>query len=643
MQSFRDLFGDESPLAGTVPGFRPRAAQAMMAEAVADALAAQEPLVVEAGTGIGKTFAYLIPTLASGRRTIISTGTRALQDQLFHRDLPTVTRAIGQPLSTALLKGRANYLCLHRLDQAAGAPAAARFRRELAVLERWKHETRSGDRREVVEIEEESGVWPLVTSTAENCLGQKCPFFDDCFVVHARRAAQKADVVVVNHHLLLADLAMKEEGFVDFLPGAEALILDEAHQIPDLATRFFGIMAGTRQVENLLDDAAAFTFALGGSELRQAIGSVADAVRGVVAAAPREAGRYELAGQRGVLAEPLGALRGRLSELHEVLQDVAGESAEVEAVAEQLYDLHTRLTAATDEDEEAGLYWFEVSRRSVRFHLTPLDVAGRLRALIDMSEAPWIFTSATLAVGEDFSHFLGRMGLGEARTLQFPSPYRLDERARIYLPPGLPQPSARGYTEAAMEAAAPLLEMTAGGLFFLFTSYRALGIAADWWGERRERLGGRELLVQGEAPRADLLERFRAAGNAVLLGTGTFWEGVDVRGTALTGVVIDKLPFTSPGDPLLMARTEFIRRQGGNPFMEHQLPEAVLAMKQGVGRLIRDHADYGAIVLCDPRIGTRRYGPVFLQALAPMAAVTEREALAEFYARHEAAGAAVAS
>ncbi len=643
MQSFRDLFGDESPLAATVPGFRPRAAQAMMAEAVADALATSEPLVIEAGTGIGKTFAYLIPTLGSGRRTIISTGTRALQDQLFHRDLPTVTRAIGQPLSTALLKGRANYLCLQRLEQAEGSAAAGRYRRELAVLQRWKHETASGDRREVVDIEEESGVWPHVTSTAENCLGQKCPFFDDCFVVHARRAAQKADVVVVNHHLLLADLALKEEGFVDFLPGAEALILDEAHQLPDLATRFFGIAAGTRQVENLLDDAAAFTFTLGGAELRQAIGAVADAVRGVVGAAPREAGRYELGGQRGVLAGPLGELRGCLAELHEALQDVAGESAEVEAVAGQLYDLLARLTTATDEDEEAGLYWFDVSRRSVRFHLTPLDVAGRLRALIDLSEAPWVFTSATLAVGEDFSHFLSRMGLDGARTLQFPSPYRLAERARIYLPRGLPQPSARGYTEAAMEAAAPLLTMTAGGLFFLFTSYRALGLAAEWWAERRERLGGRELLVQGEAPRADLLERFRAAGNAVLLGTGTFWEGVDVRGTALTGVVIDKLPFTSPGDPLLMARTEFIRRQGGNPFMEHQLPEAVLAMKQGVGRLIRDHDDYGAIVLCDPRIGTRRYGGVFLEALAPMTTVTEPAALAEFYARHEADAAAVAS
>jgi len=643
MQSFRDLFGDESPLAGTVAGFRPRAAQAMMAEAVADALAASEPLVIEAGTGIGKTFGYLIPTLGSGRRTIISTGTRALQDQLFHRDLPTVTRAIGQPLSTALLKGRANYLCLHRLEQAEGAAVAGRYRRELAVLQRWKHETASGDRREVVEIEEESGVWPHVTSTAENCLGQKCPFFDDCFVVRARRAAQKADVVVVNHHLLLADLALKEEGFVDFLPGAEALILDEAHQLPDLATRFFGIAAGTRQVENLLDDAVAFTIAPGGAELRQAIGVVADAMRGVVAAAPREAGRYELAGQRGALAGPLGELRRRLGELHEALQDVAGESAEAQAVAEQLYDLHARLTTATDEDEEEGLYWFDVSRRSVRFHLTPLDVAERLRTLIDRSEASWVFTSATLAVGEDFSHFLGRMGLDGARTLQFPSPYRLAERARIYLPAGLPQPSARGYTEAAMEAAAPLLEMTAGGLFFLFTSYRALGLAADWWGERRERLGGRELLVQGEAPRADLLERFRAAGNAVLLGTGTFWEGVDVRGSALTGVVIDKLPFTSPGDPLLMARTEFIRRQGGNPFMEHQLPEAVLAMKQGAGRLIRDHDDYGAIVLCDPRIGTRRYGGVFLRALAPMTTVTEPEALAEFYARHEAGAAAVAT
>ncbi len=635
MQSYRDLLGPESPLSGTVTGFRPRPAQGLMAEAVAEALDAGEPLVVEAGTGIGKTFAYLIPALSGGRRTIISTGTRALQDQLFHRDLPTVTRAIGRPLSTALLKGRSNYLCLHRLEQTAGSSAAARYGRELARLEAWRHETRSGDRREAVAIEEESGVWPLVTSTSENCLGQKCPFFDDCFVVRARRAAQKADVVVVNHHLLLADLALKEEGFVDFLPGVEALILDEAHQIPDLATRFFGITAGTRQIENLLQDVAGATFAFGGGDLREAIGGATRALRDVLAAAPSEPGRFELGAQLGVLREPLAALRGALSELAAALADLAGESAEVEALSEQLFDLQSRLSAATDTDEEAGLYWFDVGRRSVRFHLTPLDVAARLRALMAMSDAAWVFTSATLAVGENFSHFLGRMGLDDARTLQFPSPYRLRERARIYLPSGLPAPAAHGYTEAVMGAAAPLLRMTAGGLFFLFTSYRALGIAADWWRERSELLAGRELLVQGDAPRGDLLERFRAAGNAVLLGTATFWEGVDVRGAALTGVVIDKLPFTSPGDPLLMARSEFIRRQGGNPFMEHQLPEAVLALKQGAGRLIRDHGDYGAIVLCDPRIRSRRYGSLFLEALAPITVTDDRDDLAAFYADFE--------
>ncbi|MEJ2603043.1 MAG: ATP-dependent DNA helicase [Gammaproteobacteria bacterium] len=643
MQSFRDLLGPESPLGATLGGFRPRPAQGMMAEAVAEALDAGDPLVVEAGTGIGKTFAYLIPALASDRRTIISTGTRALQDQLYHRDLPTVTRAIGRPVSTALLKGRANYLCLYRLEQVAGTSAAARYGRELADLERWRHETRSGDRREAVAIQEESGVWPLVTSTSENCLGQKCPFFDDCFVVRARRAAQKADVVVVNHHLLLADLALKEEGFVDFLPGVEALILDEAHQIPDLATRFFGISGGSRQAENLLQDLAAASLALGGSGLREAIGEATIAVRNVVAAAPSEPGRYELGAQVGVLHEPLASLRAALGDLVTALADVAGESAEAEALSEQLHDLHARLTAATDSDEEAGLYWFDVSRRSVRFHLTPLDVAPRLRALIDMSAAAWVFTSATLAVGEDFGHFLGRMGLDDARTLQFPSPYRLRERARVYLPRGLPAPAAPGYTEAAMSAAAPLLGMTGGGLFFLFTSYRALGIAADWWRDRAELLADRKLLVQGEAPRGDLLERFRAAGNAVLLGTSTFWEGVDVRGSALTGVVIDKLPFTSPGDPLLMARTEFIRRRGGNPFMEHQLPEAVLSLKQGAGRLIRDHDDYGVVVLCDPRIRSRRYGALFLEALAPMAVTDERDELASFYATFEGTAEAAVS
>lgn len=642
MHDFRDLFGDDSPLTRSVPGFRPREAQALMAEAVADALGAQAPVVIEAGTGIGKTFAYLIPTLSSGRRAIISTGTRALQDQLFHRDLPTVTRAIGQPVSVALLKGRANYLCLYRLDQAESSATASRYSRELATLRRWRHETRSGDRREAVEIAEDSGVWPLVTSTAENCLGQKCTFFEECFVAKARRTAQKADVVVVNHHLLLADLAMKEEGFADFLPGAEALILDEAHQIPDLATQFFGLAVGTRQIENLLEVITVTTFAIGSSSLREAIGDVSDAIRAVLGGCPKAQGRYEFGGQLGTLHEPVSALRSRLVALSDALESLGGDSAELEALSEQLFDMIGRLTAATSADEEEGLHWLDVSRRSVRFHLTPLDISGRLSALIDMSEAAWVFTSATLAVGEDFSHFLSRIGLGGARTLQFPSPYLLGERSRVYLPPSLPSPSARGYTEAAMEAAAPLLSMTSGGIFFLFTSHRALGLAADWWRERRRILGNRELLVQGEAPRADLLERFRAAGNAVLLGTGTFWEGVDVRGSALTAVVIDKLPFTSPGDPLLMARSEFIRRQGGNPFMDHQLPEAVLAMKQGVGRLIRDHTDYGVVMLCDPRIRTRPYGKLFLDALAPMPAVADIGIVEAFFDGFEG-GAGVAA
>ncbi len=642
MPDLATVFSSNGLLAAHLPDFSYRAPQARMAELVDQALTEGGHAVIEAGTGIGKTFAYLIPALSAGCRTIISTGTRALQDQLFHRDLPTVTRAVGQPVSTALLKGRANYLCHYRLEQAPAAPGARRLRRELAVLSRWRQATSSGDRREVTEIAEDSDVWPLVTSTAENCLGQKCPFFDDCFVVKARRAAQKADVVVVNHHLLLADLALKEEGFVDFLPGSDALILDEAHQIPDLATRFFGTAAGTRQIENLIEDIAVQTFAAGSTELRNCLGDLGGALRELTAACPREPGRYELAQSIGELTSPLERLRSAMATLDEAMEPAAAQSAELEALAEQLLELRQRLTLATTPDEEAGLQWFDVSRRSVRFHLTPLDVAGRLRALIELSEAAWIFTSATLAVGEDFSHFLGRVGLDDARTLQFPSPYRLAERSRIYLPPPLPAPSARGYTEAAMEASAPVVEFTTGGVFFLFTSYRALNIAAGWWKDRPDRLDGRLLLVQGDAPRADLLERFRGAGNAILLGTGTFWEGVDVRGPALTAVVIDKLPFTSPGDPLLMARSEFIRRRGGNPFTEHQLPEAVLAMKQGAGRLIRDHDDYGAIILCDPRLRSRSYGRVFLEALAPMPAITDIGELAAFFRAFEP-GAGVAT
>lgn len=636
MTAISEYFGADSPLGKTLPGFKPRAGQAWMAEAVAETLAESGQLVVEAGTGTGKTFAYLVPALLSGKKTIISTGTKALQDQLYHRDLPLVSRAIGRPVTTALLKGRANYLCLHRLEDVAPQLATHAMAGDLDAVREWRHRTRSGDRAELTDVAEDAAVWPLVTSTADNCLGAECPLYQECHVVRARRAAQEADLVVVNHHLLLADLAFREEGFVEFLPGAEAIILDEAHQLPDLAAQFFGISIGSRELKRLGDELRAATLGLGQPELQRRLDDMAQAVRELRAEAPRDEGRYELSALREALHLPLVTLVAAMKTLLEGLETVDDGSAELEKLHERLWNATERLQHLNDDESWEGLRWLDVGKRNVRLHLTPLDVSARLGGLFGTGTQAWVFTSATLAVGEDFGHFTNRTGLGEARCLAFPSPYALAENALIWLPPGLPNPSDRGHTDAVMESVAPLLEYTTGGMFCLFTSHRALNAARRWCRANRRALRGRRLLVQGDGPRDDLLRRFRDSGSAVLLGTGTFWEGVDVRGPALTVVAIDKLPFASPADPLMMARLEYIRRSGGNGFTEHQLPQAALALKQGAGRLLRDDSDYGVIVLCDPRIASKSYGRLFLDSLAPMPHTDALDSVHAFLARHEA-------
>ena len=607
-----------------------------MAEAVAEAIANRDKLVVEAGTGTGKTFAYLIPALMSGRKTIISTGTKALQDQLYHRDLPLVSKAVGRPVTTALLKGRANYLCRQRLDQVTD-PASALLD-DLNEIREWRHRTTSGDKAELIDVPEDSPIWPLVTSTADNCLGQKCPEYSKCHVVKARKSAQEADLVVVNHHLLLADLAMKEEGFVEFLPGAEAIILDEAHQIPDLAVQFFGISLGSREIERLVEETRTATLPFSQPELNRRIDALHAAIRNLRADAPRNEGRHELSEVMNELREPLNKLNHAIHDAQTAVADIADTSVELEKIHDQLAAIAERLTILMNDDTWDGLRWLEIHPRSLRLHLTPLDVSAKLNGLIDNEFQSWIFTSATLAVGEDFSHFGARMGLAGVAGLTFPSPFSLDQNGLIYLPENLPQPSDPGHTDAMLEAVTPLLDFTKGGMFCLFTSHRALNNAKKWFKTHKSTLRGRTLIAQGDAPRDDLLRRFRQIGDAVLLGTGSFWEGVDVRGPALSVVAIDKLPFASPADPLMMARLEYLRRQGANGFMEHQLPLAALSLKQGAGRLLRDQTDYGVVVLCDPRITEKRYGKMFLQCLEPMPSTSALNEVSSFLAAHERKG-----
>jgi ATP-dependent DNA helicase DinG len=634
--NYQEVFGAEGPLARAIPGYAYRSEQAAMAAGVGRALTRGEPLIVEAGTGTGKTFAYLVPALLSGLSIIISTGTRTLQDQLFHRDVPLLARALGMPVKMALLKGRANYLCRHRLELATvqrslfpGERGSARF---LARVSRWAAVTKSGDLSELTDLPEQSPAWPQITSTRENCLGQECPQFSRCHVMEARRAAQAAQVVVVNHHLLLADLALKDEGFGDLLPGAQAVILDEAHQVPEIAAQFFGQTWSVRQVQLLLRDASAEMNGAGvrAPEAASAVSAVESLLEELRTSLRGGAGRYEWASLTDAFFDALPALRAALEAVATELEGL-GAGPGTANCARRAAALASGLEALIEMPEEDGIRWVDANQNGMSLQFTPFEVAERLRGYVDARPCAWVFTSATLAIGDDFAHFATRIGLPEARTLKIDSPFDYRRQARIYLPRGMPEPQHPSYAKKFIDACAPLIEASGGRAFLLYTSYRALadGVAAL---QARFPEPDFPVLVQGQAPREALLHRFRELGNAVLLATGSFWEGVDVKGQALSIVAIDKLPFASPDDPLLRARLEGIRRRGGNPFLEYQLPQAVLALKQGVGRLIRDVDDFGVIVIGDPRVVTKPYGAVFLDSLPPSPRINDGAAGADFLA-----------
>jgi ATP-dependent DNA helicase DinG len=631
---YKDIFTLGGPLARAIPHYAYRPEQAVMAKAVGAALARLEPLIVEAGTGTGKTFAYLIPALLSGRSVIISTGTRTLQDQLFRRDVPMLAKALGLPAKLALLKGRTNYLCRHRLELATQQGALLGpergMARLLARVSRWAATTKSGDLAELTDLPEQSPIWPSITSTRENCLGQECPQFSRCHVIEARRNAQAADIVVVNHHLLLADLALKDEGFGDLLPGAEAVILDEAHQVPDIAAQFFGQTWSVRQVQVLMRDITAelSAAAIRAPSLVESVLAVDGHLDGLRFALSLKQGRYEWANLPDTFLDALPEIETALSALGAQLEGLGGGAGTANC-ARRAAHLANTLAQLRELSDEAGLRWVEAGVNGLTLQFTPFEIAERLREYVESRPCAWIFTSATLAIATDFSHFAERIGLNDARTLCIDSPFDYREQARIFLPPRMPDPQDPTFADRFIEACAPLIETCGGRAFLLYTSYRGLaeGVRAL---KARFPNPAFPVLVQGEAPREALLNRFRELGNAVLLATGSFWEGVDVKGDALSIVAIDKLPFAAPDDPLLKARLEGIRRRGGNPFYEYQLPQAVLALKQGVGRLIRDFDDFGVIVLGDPRIATKAYGRVFLESMPPSPVLSDVAVAAQF-------------
>jgi ATP-dependent DNA helicase DinG len=627
------LLGQDGPFAGLLPGFAPRDEQIRMAVAVEKMLDENSTLVVEAGTGIGKTLAYLVPALQSGQRCIVSTGTKTLQDQLFFRDLPLVVQALRLPVKSALLKGRANYLCLHRMDLAVtdGRLPSREAVTELAAVREWSAKTKDGDLSITPVISEESGLLPLVTSTPDNCLGSECPRFEECFVAIARREAQDADVVVVNHHLLFADMAIKQSGFGEVLPGANAFIIDEAHLAPETASRFFSLSLSSRQVEDLCRDILAECSELSGA-LITIKDPVADCQQKLKELSLAMSMRHEDRGSwRELLRDDgirtaLQALDIAVAGLASAMTGLEGRSRGMDNNLERLQQLLACFDRLDGEASKAEVRWFERRGRGFALHITPLEVADEFGSYRQESGAAWLFTSATLAVGGDFSHFTQQLGLMEAETLLLDSPFDYPNHALMWLPTDLPEPRDHQFVPRLLDIVVPLLEASEGRAFLLFTSHRALREAAGLLADRVDF----PLFVQGEQPRSLLLENFRASGNGVLLGSASFWEGVDVIGEALSLVVIDKLPFAAPDDPVIEARSDQLRRSGGNPFMQLYLPAAVIALKQGAGRLIRDVNDRGVLVICDPRLSTRSYGSVFRNSLPPMREAADQGEVEKF-------------
>jgi ATP-dependent DNA helicase DinG len=639
------LFDANGPLSQSVAGFRPRKSQTEMAKAIAEAIATQKTLVAEAGTGTGKTFAYLAPALQWGGKVIVSTGTKNLQDQLFLRDIPTVRKALNIPVSVALLKGRANYVCHFHLERTLqnGRMTAREDVGYLREISRFVKTTSSGDKAELSKVPESAGIWNLVTSTRDTCLGAECQYYQDCFVMKARKEAQQADVVVVNHHLFFADVALKDTGVAELLPSANTIVFDEAHQLPETASLFFGETVSTSQVLELCRDVLAegLAHARDGAEWPKVVSPVERAARDLRLAFPQDFVRLAV-GQIAPSSEFFPALEKLKEEMQGMIGTLEGQAERAETIEQcrvRALEIFTKLATwnagGSAQEGQEKVLWVEAFSSSMHLHQTPLSIAPIFSKQREGSPRAWIFTSATLAVKNDFNHYMSQMGLWDEPAQSWPSPFDYERQGLLYVPENLPQPNSFDYTDAVIDAALPMIEAAGGRTFLLCTTIRAVNRAAE---RLREEFEKRKLpfplMVQGEAGRTELLDRFRASGNGVLIGSQSFWEGVDVRGDALSLVIIDKLPFSPPDDPVLAARIEAIEKKGLNGFIHHQLPEAIINLKQGAGRLIRDETDRGVLMICDPRLISKPYGRRIWQSLPPFKRTRDAATAMAFFAPH---------
>ena len=655
------LFGPSGPLASRIPDFRHRDSQIEMAEKIEATINRAGVLIAEAGTGTGKTFAYLVPALRSGGKVVISTGTKTLQDQLFHRDIPTVIDALGIPVSIALLKGRANYVCLHHLEAAAvdGRFTSREDIKYIQIIKRFANRSLdgggTGDRAELADVPERAGAWNHAVSTRENCLGSQCSRYEECFVMKARKKAMDAEVVVVNHHLFFADLVLKDDGAQDLLPACNTVIFDEAHQLPSTATLFFGESVSTSQLIELARDTRlmGIQHAADFKDLQEGAGVLDLAARDLRLSVSEDFAKLpgQVVCSRDGFADAYTDAQQALAELRALLESQADRAQELANCMERADEFAQRMASWQDKSIEGYVRWAEAFSQSLAFHLTPLSIANIFHKQVFAQKRAWIFTSATLAVKGDFGHYQTEMGLldlgdtgaddvddafnektNKIETAFWASPFNFQTQALLYLPENLPAPNTPQHTEAIVDTALPLIEAAGGRTFLLFTSLKAMDRAYDMLKEKFEARGfDYPLMVQGEGTRTELLERFRKLGNAVLVASQSFWEGVDVKGNALSVVVIDKLPFASPDDPVLAARIAAIDAAGGNAFMHYQVPHAAITLKQGAGRLIRDERDRGVLMIGDNRLVDKPYGKRIWQSLPPMKRTRDAAEAAAFF------------
>ncbi len=632
----REMLGSDGVFAKKLKNFVVRSAQVEMAGEIEGVIAQRKTLLAESGTGTGKTFAYLVPAILSGKKTLVSTGTKHLQEQLFHRDIPVVVDALSASIKVSLLKGRSNYLCIHRHQQtrASSRRLDQKSLSELELLGVWLPRTKSGDIAEQTQVPEDSRIWPQVTSTADNCLGQECSHFEDCYVNKARKAAMTSDVVVVNHHLFFADKSLKEDGFGALLPDVDTVIFDEAHQIPDIASNFLGASFSSWQVMELVSDTRA-------AELKERslvvnLITSADQLDKLIAdyrlslgLSERRVSWNDLIEEIPNLTKKMIAMADKLSDFSELLDQASSAGEGLTRCYERALEL-TQLCHQMGGEAESGnvVRWVELAKRSFRIHETPLNIGEQLTAYFGNQTQARIFTSATLSIDGDFSHYQQLAGLPkETITKTWESPFDYFEQAVLYVPEGLPAPKDEGFSQALFDSVLPIIKASQGRAFVLFTSFRVMQ-------EFEERLSDAEsqftILMQGDSNKSDLLSKFVSADKTVLLGTMSFWEGVDVPGDALRTVVIDKLPFESPFDPVIKARLNAMQDAGNNPFMNYQVPRAVITLRQGAGRLIRSQQDKGVLMICDARLRTTHYGKKFLNSLPRMRRTSNQEKVCGF-------------